>query len=404
MDFMFLIDAKKYDILYLYAYSIERIVYYMNQKEIGEIRRRFNPSKSNIGRIYGCFVNNNKEIVSYIDSALSLLPETESEKFLSLLKKVLSGTQGKNLIDICFSNEQVTDSEEHKLLMAMRDTALKDSELMNRFYQKIIERIDTESGYLILTAFDKYDVIHKGVDGENDADASDEVFSYIICSICPVKKTSPELSYCVDENAFHSRDEALIVSAPELGFMFPAFDDRAANIYNALYYSRSADDIHQDFIDAVFHTEPPMSASEQRDLFTDAFTDALSEDMSFDIVQTVHEQVYELLEQHKDSREAEPPEITSKEIGRMLEKNGVSEKTVSDFTAKCDEHFGTGAVLNPNNIIDSRRFEVVTPDVKITVNPEKSYLVETRIIDGHKYVMINADNGIEVNGINIDVK
>jgi len=376
----------------------------MNQKEIGEIRRRFNPSKSNIGRVYGCFVNNNKEIVSNIDAALSLLPESEAEKYLSLLKKSLSGTQGKNLLDICFTAEQVSDSEEHRLLTMLRDTGLKDNDALNTFYQKVIESIETENGYLILIAADKYDVPHKNVEGENDHDASDQMFTYIVCSICPVKKTTPELSYFADENTFHNSDETLVVSAPELGFMFPAFDDRAANIYNALYYTRSAEDVHQDFIDAVFHTEPPMSASEQKELFTDAFADALSEEMSFDIVQTVHEQVCEMIEQHKEAKDVEPLEITSKEIGNILEKNGVPEETVNSFTEKCDEHFGTGAVLNPTNIIDSKRFEVVTPDVKIHVNPEKSYLVETRIIDGHKYIMINADNGVEVNGINVNVK
>lgn len=186
--------------------------------------------------------------------------------------------------------------------------------------------------------------------------------------------------------------------------MFPTFDDRAANIYNAQFYTRSIDNIYQEFLDAVFHTEPVMSAAEQKDLFTDAFTDALSEDISFEIVQTVHEQVHEMIEQHKESKDVEPLEITSKQIGAMLQENGISEEQVESFTAKCNEHFGEGAVLNPNNIIDSKKFEVVTPEVKITVDPEKSYLVETRIIDGHKYVLINADNGVEVNGININVK
>ena len=98
----------------------------MTQKEIAELRRRFRPDKSAINHIYGCYVNGNREIISYLDEPLGIMPQEESEKYLSLLKKSLSGTQGKNLIDIVFSTQQVADSEEHRLLMALRDSQLKD--------------------------------------------------------------------------------------------------------------------------------------------------------------------------------------------------------------------------------------------------------------------------------------
>lgn len=71
----------------------------MNQKEINELRRRFRPEKSAISRVYGCYVNSSKEIVSDLDESLGMMPQEESEKYLSLLKKGLSGSLGKNLID-----------------------------------------------------------------------------------------------------------------------------------------------------------------------------------------------------------------------------------------------------------------------------------------------------------------
>lgn len=81
----------------------------MNQKEINELRRRFRPEKSAISRVYGCYVNSSKEIVSDLDESLGMMPQEESEKYLSLLKKGLSGSLGKNLIDIVFSTQQVAD-------------------------------------------------------------------------------------------------------------------------------------------------------------------------------------------------------------------------------------------------------------------------------------------------------
>ena len=63
-----------------------------------------------------------------------------------------------------------------------------------------------------------------------------------------------------------------------------------------------------------------------------------------------------------------------------------------------------GATLNPANLIDSSRFEVKTADATISLDPEHSYLVETRIIDGRKYLLIPADEDIEVNGFGVRVK
>ena len=241
-------------------------------KEVSELRRRFRMDRNAISRIYGCFVNSSREIVSYIDESMGILPQDEAEKYLNLLKKALSGKLGKNLIDIIFSTEQVADSDEHRLLMALRDSQLKDGDIREEFYQKIINSLDLgDSNYLILLAHDSYDVPRKNKNDEMDADASDAVFSYVVCCVCPVKERKAELGFFPGDNEFHSC-VGQIVAAPELGFLFPTFDDRAANIYNALFYSRKADEIHQEVIDSVFHTTAPMSAAEQKEAFQNALT------------------------------------------------------------------------------------------------------------------------------------
>ena len=375
----------------------------MNQKEVAELRRRFKPDKSAISRIYGCYVNSGKEVVSYIDESLGMLPEEEAEKYLGLLKKALSGTQEKNLIDIVFSTDQVVDSDEHRLLMALRDSGLKDGEIRQTFYQKVIESLDMgDSNYLILLAHDTYDVPYRAKDGETQTDASDQVFSYIVCCVCPVKDGKLELGYCPGENEFHNCVPSQIVAPPELGFLFPAFDDRAANIYNALAYSRKADELHLEFLDAIFHTEPPMSAGEQREAFQAALSEALEGVCSLEVVQAVHERLSSRIEQHRESKDPEPLSVTAKEVGGILQDCGVGEEQVAAFCESCSQQFGEGAALSPANLIDSKRFEVKTPDATVSVEPERSYVVETRVIDGKKYLLIPADEGLEVNGFPID--
>lgn len=376
----------------------------MNLKEVSELRRRFRLDRNAISRICGCFVNSSHEIVSYIDESLGILPQDEAEKYLNLLKKALSGKLGKNLIDIIFSTEQVADSDEHRLLMALRESELKDGDVREEFYQKIINSLDLgDSNYLILLAHDTYDVPHKNKNDEMDADASDAVFSYIVCCVCPVKERKAELGFFPGDNEFHSC-AGQVVTAPELGFLFPAFDDRSANIYNALFYSRKADEIHQEVIDSVFHTTAPMSAAEQKEAFQSALSEALGESCSMELVQSIHDRLRDQIEQHKESHNPEPLELSMKDASAILRDNGIDEEKIKAFCDGCASQFGESAMLNPVNLIDSGRFEVKTADATISIDPERSYLVESRIIDGRKYLLIPADEAVEVNGFGVRIK
>ncbi len=159
----------------------------MNEKEVAEIRRRFRPEKSNITAVRGCYVNENREIVSQFSQSLALTPQEESEKLLAVLKKTLSGTLGKNLIDISFATRQVIDSDEHRLLMELRDSSLHNEEAVQTFFQKVISVLSIEGQYLILLAHDTYDVPYRAKDGEKLEDASSEVFSYILWVSLPCK-------------------------------------------------------------------------------------------------------------------------------------------------------------------------------------------------------------------------
>ncbi len=377
----------------------------MNLKEVSELRRRFRPEKSAVSRVYGCYVNgSSREIISYLDESLGNMPLEEAEKYLSLLKKSLSGALGKNLIDVVFSTAQVMDSDEHRLLSALRESELKDGEIRETFYRAVIDALDMgDNNYLILLAHDAYDVPHRGKDGEADPGRSEEVFSYILCSVCPVKNCKMELGYFPGENEFHSCAAGQVVSAPELGFLFPAFDDRAANIYNALFYSRKADQIHQEFLDAVFRTEPPMSAAEQKEAFEEALSGALEEAYNLEVAQAVHGRLLEKIEAHKEDKEAEPLALSAGEIGGILRDCGVAEEKAEAFRSRCGEAFG-GAALNPENLIDAKRFDVKTEHAAISIDPAYSYLVETRIIDGRKYLLIPAGEGVEVNGLSVGLE
>ncbi len=375
----------------------------MNDKEIGEIRRHLRRDRSNITKIYGCFVNDNKEIITEFSQSTGIMPENEGDKYFALFKRVLSGSIGKNLIDITFKTSQVANSPEHKLLMDLRESKLKDDELLHTFFQKIIDTVAIEGNYLILMGCDSYDVPFKGKDDLSDSDESEEVYTYLICAICPVKQTKPNLHYVPEEKLFHDGAMNQPVSAPALGFLFPAFDNRATNIYNALYYTHDIKVSQDTLIEALFNTPVPMPAAEQKKCFEALLTTALGDDCNLDVVQTVHDQLCQRIELHKESKVPEPLMIAKADVKEALASCGVSEEHLAKFSVDYDETFGFEADLHPKNIIDSKRFEIKTPDVSIKVDPARSDLIETRIIGGVKYIMISADENVEVNGVSIHI-
>ncbi|MBQ9847959.1 MAG: DUF4317 domain-containing protein [Clostridia bacterium] len=372
----------------------------MNDREIATIRRRMRPEKNNVGRIRGCYVNDNHTIISEFDQMLGMISDNEAEEILSLLRRTLSGTIGRNLIDISFSNQQVLDSDEHRLLSSLRNSSLSDSDAVKAFFEKTIASLELEGSYFILIANDKYDIFTYNEDGEKND--SSEMFSYILCAVCPIKAAKPSLGYNLSENKFKNIIRDSMISAPEIGFMFPAFDSNSANIYNALFYTRDVSLSHESFTKAIFNTEMPLPATEQTESIAGILNSTVAEGCSLELVQAVQGQLLELAADHKANKEEEPLMLSSKDMGSLLRFGGVNEETVSAFSEKIEEDLGVAAIP-PANIIDIKKFEVKTPEVTVKVSPEHSDLIETRVIDGTKYLLIRADGDVEVNGIRINI-
>ena len=375
----------------------------MNTKEIGEIRRRQRRDRSNMTKLYCCYVNDNKEIISEFSQSVGIMPENEAEKYFALFRRSLGGTLGKNLIDISFSTAQVAGSEEHQLLMDLRKSKVQDEQIRNLFYKKVLENLDLGCSYVILLGCDSYDVPFKSQDGDTQSDNSDENYTYILCAICPVKQTKATLHYIPESKEFHDGNMTNVITAPEIGFLFPSFDSRSTNIYNALYYNKNPKDNHEAFVSAVFNTPIPMAAAEQKQSFAALLHRSLEDECDLDVVQSVHEQLCQQIAMHKESKVPDALLIDKEEVKQTLEGCGVSEGRVAKFGIDFDETFGYEALLHPKNLIDHKKIEISTPDVIIKVAADRGDLIETRVIGGVEYILIRADEYVSVNGVDITI-
>ena len=123
-----------------------------------------------------------------------------------------------------------------------------------------------------------------------------------------------------------------------------------------------------------------------------------------EVVQTVHDQLCQQIAMHKESKVPEALTISKDVVKQALEECGVSEARVAKFGIDYDETFGFEAEIHPTNVIDHKKIEIKTPDVIIKVAPDRGDLIETRIIGGVKYILINAEENVEVNGVDITIK
>lgn len=369
----------------------------MNKKEIAEIKKQFTQERCAITRICGCYVDGEKNKKTELKEAFLSLPEEEMFKYFAIFRKALSGTVGKNLLTMEFPLASEEAGGTQDFLMQLRASSLKDENLLEEFYDKIIENYYSVENYLILLIHAVYDIPGKSSDGEEMFDASDEVYDHILCCICPVTLSKPGLSYDEESNAFHTRICDRVVNMPDIGFLFPAFHDRSTDIHSLLYYAAKPEELRMEFVEPVLGCNLPLSAGDQKETFQTIVEETLGDACDYEVVKNIHEKLNEMIEEKKD--EPDPVVLDRAEVKRLLEYSGVEEEKLSSFEEKYEEAAGTDTCFVASNVANTRQFEIKTPDVVVKVSPDRMDLVETKVINGRKCLVISLDNSVEVNGI-----
>lgn len=371
----------------------------MIKQEINELKRLYTPSNCSITRICGCYVDGEKNKKTEFKEAFLSLPEEEIFKYFELLRKTLSGSLGKNLLNLDFPLASEQEGGTQAALLALRDSKLKDDALIEEFYDRVINTYEYVGNYLILLIHDAYDVPGKTTDGLTMDDASDTVFEYIMCCICPVNLSKPGLSYDSINNEFHNRIRDWVVEMPETGFLFPSFNDRATDIHSTLFYSKNPEEAHSEFVENILGCTMPLSAGTQKEAFQALIEETLGDEVEYEVVKNIHENLTEMIEEHKEI--PEPLTLDKHQVKSLFEKSGVKEEKLTDFDKLYDAAAGEDTSLFVNNVANVRTFEVKTPDVVIKVNPERADLVNTLQIDGKRCLVIEINDHVEVNGITI---
>lgn len=369
----------------------------MNKKEIAELKKLTSSTNCSFSRICGCYVDAEKNIKATFANQFLALSEESIFKYLDLFKKGMSGTIGKNMFNLSFPlSEETTAGTTHSLLMKLRDSELKDADTLEIFFQNIIDTYVCEGNYLILLVFNAYDIPGKSSDGFTMDDASDEVFSYITGVICPVDLSKPGLSYHEDQGNFQECVRYWIAGQPDIGFVFPAFNDRTTDIHKLLYHTKNAKEVHLELVEDFFHCTFSSTADEQKETFQSVVENTLGDDCTFDNIKSVISGIDQAAEENADN--PEPTEVGERMMLSFLEDHIADE---SNFKKAWEDNNGDTAKILLSNIASNGKCTFAMGDITIQANNATYDVVELKEINGKKCIVIPYEGDMTINGITV---
>lgn len=428
----------------------------MNKKEVLELKRRFKKEAATFTRVCGCYVDGNHNKVCKFGNTFLNLEEDEFYKYLEIANKALSGTIGNNLLELKFPIEEEEVGGRQHILMALRASKLEDENLLDTFYDLVIDTYDHAGNYLIVLFHDAYDVMSRTSDN-NNLDESEEVYEYLICAICPVDLSKPGLGFLEEEHRIGPRVRDWVVGAVDTAFLFPAFNDRSTDIHSTLFYTKNTKEPHSEFMANGLGCGIERTATEQKMAFHSIVRNVLgaedehTDDVLLDLQQNLSDMIDEYAETHDDDEDAF---LLDKEVvTKLLADSDISEEKAAKIEKSVDEAFGekppaaenvidskalvqnelrvekmaledqvgtltvqlnekdealaerTSQLIEKQEEIDNYIAETKTYDVVLRVKPEKTSQIKSQVINGQKCLVIpmGEDEHATINGVNTTV-
>ena len=425
----------------------------MNKKEVLELKRRFKKEAATFTRVCGCYVDGNHNKVCKFGNTFLNLEEDEFYKYLEIANKALSGTIGNNLLELKFPIEEEEVGGRQHILMALRASKLEDENLLDTFYDLVIDTYDHAGNYLIVLFHDAYDVMTRTKDN-NNLDESEEVYEYLICA---VDLSKPGLGFLEEEHRIGPRVRDWVVGAVDTAFLFPAFNDRSTDIHSTLFYTKNTKEPHSEFMANGLGCGIERTATEQKMAFHSIVRNVLgaedehTDDVLLDLQQNLSDMIDEYAETHDDDEDVF---LLDKEVvTKLLADSDISEEKAAKIEKSVDEAFGekppaaenvidskalvqnelrvekmaledqvgtltvqltekdealaerTSQLIEKQEEIDNYIAETKTYDVVLRVKPEKASQIKSQVINGQKCLVIpmDEDEHATINGVNTTV-
>ncbi len=377
----------------------------MNKKEIAEIKKNFTDSSGffTLEHVISVYVDPQKNIRCSENKLYSLIPEDEGAVMLESLKKVLSGSVGKNLMEYGFPNSEYGENGAQSVLYSALKGKLTDEAANAMLLERIINNMEYEKAYAVMIGYCSYSIASK--DKNDDTyDEADYEYNFIVTAICPVDTGNDGLMFDSENNAIVKKmnNELIISRKPTDGFLYPVFSDRSPDVNNVMYYTATPKKPNISVVENVLGCEFTMSCQNERETFQQVLTDVVADELSYTVITQVNEAIRDIVIRSKD--ETELPLIDDNKLHGILFDAGVSSEKLDALPAVFKEKVGSADGLTAENLIVSKTV-LATPEITVNISRDATDKVRTSVINGRRCLIIDLDDpSISINGLTTSVQ
>lgn len=350
----------------------------MNKREASEIKRAIGAEPTAIHTIYTTYVNTERKKLSYNKVSMIDINEDELEQYVKILQKVLSSKIEKNLINLEFKKEE----SEENINKLYKLSKLDNEDDLENFIDEIIEHYENDNDYSIIAGFGSYDVPVKAKDDQIQ-DFSDYSYNFMVVAICPMGISKSNLIYAYKENDFFNSKANLIVSAPQIGFVYPSLTAREPNANELAYYVKKPSESHEEIKD-LLGLVSPMTADEQKEKFTEIAEEAFGGSVEMDSVISINEKTRAYLKEKE--QEEENGKMERLEINNLLKSVG------SDYELE------EPVEIMAENIAD-KDYVFELEGIKITVKGDYIDYISKEEVNGRTSIVIPLSGEVTLNGV-----
>lgn len=366
------------------------------KSDIKELKNRLTKDLCTFTRVAGCYVNAQKEKITTFSKDFLGLEDEEFFKYLDIAKKSLTGTVGNNLMQLAMSDKAI-----QKSMLGLKDNGLKSENMLDALYDKIIENYNSAGNFLILLFHDAYDVMTKAADNTTLED-SDEVYTYVLCAICPVELTKPALSYQEDKNDIAPCIRDWVVKPPVNGFLYPAFDERSTDVDSFVFFRKKPKEPQTELLENVLGcVEEKKTLDEKHEILAEiAVENTNDEGMAYELQKVLVDKLWDYDKDDKFTEGvlediAREAGADSEQIANMLkeyrDKMPENDTPIADM---CD-----GKLIKACQKKAAEKVQRLIDENDVVVLANDALAVTRREIDGKDYFLVPAELRVEIKNV-----
>ncbi|MBO5377759.1 MAG: DUF4317 domain-containing protein [Ruminiclostridium sp.] len=370
----------------------------MNKKELNDLKKNFSDKCGffTFNQVLSAFVDSDKNVICKRHNLLGVMPSEEQELIVETLRKGLSGTLGKNLVEYRFpDSEYLEDGAQNVLYKSLKSKFLDEAENDN-FLRNITDNIEYTSTFVVFAAHCTYTMFRRDKNDEQSEENSD--YNFILTVFCPVELGEDILIFDeIDNNiCLIPKKNRNISRVPSDGFLFPVLTGGDPDINSVICYSSKPKEPNKSIVEKVLGCETSFTAIGEKAVFGKVLSDIVGDDLDYTVITQVNEKIAEEIKEHRFDEK--PTAIDDIKLKNILTDVGVSEEKLEKVQKVFNNTTG-GKPLTATNLVNTKTV-IALPEITVNISKDATDKVRTSLVGGRRCLVIDIDDpNVVINGL-----